>query len=71
MSLSMKKYTKTLYLVEAQVFSHCLDDLLYVSNSASISVVIFMSTGYTEHLLTSDSVWPRLLSLVKKSEYQC
>ena len=56
MSLSMKKYTKTLHRVEAQVFSHYIDYLIYFSSSASISVVIFISTGYIEHLLTSDSV---------------
>ena len=47
---------KTLYHVETQVFSHCLDYLIFVSSSFSISVVIFISRGYIEHLFTSDPV---------------
>ena len=41
---------KTLYHVETQVFSHCLDYLIFVSSSFSISVVIFISRGYIEHI---------------------
>ena len=59
MSLSMKKYTKTLFHVEAQVVSHCLDYLIFVSSSASVSMVIFIF--YRLHW-TSTHFWSCLTS---------